>query len=99
MVLMPIARGARRRPVQSIKSIRFSPGPGFSASSGLRMQPPRCPINYEIDGNPECNHEIPVGGILIRVLKTPALHKRREEKYGKHNRVDQIRDQMKHVKS
>src|SRR6185503_16617513 len=99
MVLTPMARGLMRKAVHSNLSARLSSGLAFVCSSGLRMQPPRGPIDDQVNGNPKSDNEIPVGSILLRVHEALALNERGKEQDREHDSVDQVCNQVQDVQA
>src|SRR3569833_2526760 len=61
------------------------------------MQPPRSPVDDEVNRDPETDDEVPICGVLLGVLEALPLDERGEEHYSEHDGVDQIGEEMQDV--
>src|SRR6185437_12945654 len=94
-----MASGHSRSPSQSNASLRFSCGAGGVGIRGSRMQPPRRPIDHQVNRNPETHNKVPVRRIFFGILEALAFDQCGEKESGKNQGVDQISQQMQHVES
>src|SRR5438067_9282189 len=98
-MLMPETKRGSSTATQRSMSSRSSAGVGRSSFSALRMQPPRCPVDDEIDGYPSHDDEVPVVGIFGGVHEALAFDHRGEEEDRKDDGVDGVGEQMDDVKA